>query len=228
MNNVDIKAIESKIGYTFNNKQLLTRAFTHSSASKIATENYESLEFLGDSILDFIVAKRLMLENPDAHEGALTQRRSEIVSQEPLENAIEKLDLAKYLTVGKGEKLKNIIEHTKVKSNLLEAIIGAIYLDSGSVECVEKFIFMALKSHFDGSVKHADERDYKSELNEFGTRHKLAVKYHVVEKSGAPHDPTFVVDVLIDDVAAGRGKGKSKKAAEQGAAQIALNHINSK
>ena len=81
MNNSDIKVVEGKIGYTFKNKRVLTRAFTHSSASKIATENYESLEFLGDSILDFIVAKRLMIENPDAHEGALTQRRAEIVSQ---------------------------------------------------------------------------------------------------------------------------------------------------
>ena len=228
MNDSVIKDIEKKIGYTFKNKALLVRAFTHSSASKIATENYESLEFLGDSILDFIVAKRLMLENPNAHEGALTQRRADIVSQEPLENSIEKLDVAKYLIVGKGEKLKNIIEHTKVKSNLLEAIVGAIYLDSGSVESAEKFIFMALKSHFDGSVKHVEECDYKSELNEFVTRHKLNVEYNVVEKSGAPHDPTFVVDVLIDGVTAGRGKGKSKKAAEQGAAQIALNHINAK
>lgn len=228
MNDGVIKTIESRIGYTFKNKAFLARAFTHSSASKVATENYESLEFLGDSILDFIVAKRLMLENPNAHEGALTQRRAEIVSQEPLENAIEKLDIAKYLTVGKGEKLKNIIEHTKVKSNLLEAIVGAIYLDSGSVECAERFILMALKAHFDGSVKHAEERDYKSELNEFVTRNKLKVEYMVVEKNGAPHDPTFVVDVLIDDIGAGRGKGKSKKAAEQCAAQIALNHIKLK
>lgn len=228
MKDGDIKIIENKIGYTFKNKALLARAFTHSSASKVATENYESLEFLGDSILDFIVAKRLMTENPNAHEGALTQRRAEIVSQEPLENAIEKLDIAKYLAVGKGEKLKNIIDHTKVKSNLFEAILGAIYMDSGNVDCAEKFVITALKSHFDGSVKHGDERDYKSELNEFATRHKLGVEYKVVGVSGPPHEPTFSVDVMIDGVSAGRGKGKNKKSAEQSAAQIALNHINLK
>ena len=220
MNNSDIKVVEGKIGYTFKNKRVLTRAFTHSSASKIATENYESLEFLGDSILDFIVAKRLMIENPDAHEGALTQRRAEIVSQEPLEKAVEKLGVAKYLTVGKGEKLESIINHTKVKSNLFESIVGAIYLDSGSIDFAEKFILEALKSHFDGSIKHVEDFDYKSELNEFATRHKL------VEVSGAPHEPTFVVDVLIDGVSSGRGKGKNKKGAEQSAAQIALKHIN--
>ena len=226
MNNSDIKVVEGKIGYTFKNKRVLTRAFTHSSASKIATKNYESLEFLGDSILDFIVAKRLMIENPDAHEGALTQRRAEIVSQEPLEKAVEKLGVAKYLTVGKGEKLESIINHTKVKSNLFESIVGAIYLDSGSIDFAEKFIFEALKSHFDGSIKHVEDFDYKSELNEFATRHKLEVRYKVVEVSGAPHEPTFVVDVLIDGVSSGRGKGKNKKGAEQSAAQIALKHIN--
>lgn len=227
MKDADIRAIENKIGYTFKNKALLERAFTHSSASKIATKNYESLEFLGDSILDFIVAKRLMLENPDAHEGALTQRRSEIVSQEPLEKAMDKLDLARFLIVGKGEKLSGILNKTKVKSNLFEAIVGAIYMDGG-IEQAERFIVGALKAHFDGSIKHASERDYKSELNEFATRHKLEVKYAVVQVNGPPHEPVYVVDVTIDGVSAGRGKGKSKKIAEQASAQIALKNINRK
>ncbi|MDE6302494.1 MAG: ribonuclease III, partial [Clostridia bacterium] len=176
MNSKNITAIENIIGYEFKNKSLLVRAFTHSSASKVATENYESLEFLGDSILDFIVAKRLMIENPNAHEGALTQRRAEIVSQEPLEKAMDSLGLAKYLVVGKGEKLEQIIGHTKGASNLFEAIVGAIYMDSGNVDCVEQFILSALKPYFDGSAKHEDERDYKTELNEFATRHKLNVQ----------------------------------------------------
>ena len=226
LNAQTVKLIEERIGYVFNNKALLTRAFTHSSASTVATQNYESLEFLGDSIVDFIVAKRLMIENPDAHEGALTQRRAEMVSQEPLENAIKKLDLAKYMIVGKGESVQSITTHTKVASNLFESIVGAIYLDSGSVECAEAFIFMALKPHFDGSVKHEEERDYKSELNEFATRNKLKVEYITVSVTGASHDPTFTVDVTIDGICAGRGKGKSKKSAQQQGARLALSHIN--
>lgn len=228
LNGETVKIIEQRIGYVFKNKALLTRAFTHSSASKIATQNYESLEFLGDSIVDFIVAKRLMTENPDAHEGALTQRRAEIVSQEPLENAIKQLDIAKYMIVGKGEKVSSIITHTKVASNLFESIVGAIYLDSGKVECAEQFILMALKAHFDGSAKHDDERDYKSELNEFATRNKLKIEYVTVSVTGAAHDPTFTIDVLIDGICAGRGKGKSKKSAQQKCASIALEHINGK
>jgi len=222
---LDTNAIEKTIGYVFKNKALLQRAFTHSSASKKGTQNYESLEFLGDSILDFIVAKRLMIENPEAHEGALTQRRSEIVSQEPLEKAVEKLDIAKYLIVGKGEKNENITNHTKVKSNLFEAVVGAIYMDCGDVEKAEEFILFALKDSFAGNAKHGGEKDYKSELNEYTTRHKLTAQYVTVEQSGAAHDPTFVVDVKIDGVACGRGVGKSKKHSEQEAAKIALKHI---
>lgn len=220
-----IKEIEKKIGYTFRDKSLVQRAFTHSSVTSDATKNYESLEFLGDSILGFAVAKRLLKENPDAHEGALTHRRAEIVSQTPLENAVAQLGIDKYLIVGKGETAQHITYNTKVRSNLFEAVVGAIYLDSGSLECAEKFVFEALKSHFDGSVKHENCADFKSELNEFASRHKLDVEYRTVEQAGQPHDPTFTVDVFIDGVAAGRGKGKSKKAAEQEAAERALKHI---
>lgn len=221
----DIRTIEKKIGYTFKNKGLLERAFTHSSASREATKNYESLEFLGDSLLDFAVAKRLMLENPNAHEGALTSRRAEIVSQEPLEKAIERLDLAKFLTVGKGESVQTITMHTKVKSNLFEAIVGAIYMDCGKLEEAEKFILSKLKDHFDGSIKHEGKADHKTLLNEFASKHKIKVEYCVVGQSGAPHDPTFKVEVKMDGLVAGVGTGRSKKAAEQEAAEIALRHI---
>lgn len=225
MDSKTISAIENKIGYVFKNKAMLERAFTHSSASRDALKNYESLEFLGDSILDFIVAKFLMSENPDAHEGALTQRRAEIVSQEPLEKAMIRLQVSKYLIVGKGEKVEQITNRTKVLSNLYEAIVGAIYLDSGSIDAAESYIYMTLREHFDGSIKHSEERDYKTELNEFVTQHRLQVQYVSVEESGPPHDPTFVADVKIDGVSAGRGKGKSKKSAQQAAAQVALKHI---
>ncbi len=225
MKDSDIFTIEKKIGYTFKNKALLERAFTHSSASREATKNYESLEFLGDSLLDFIVAKRLMVENPDAHEGALTSRRAEIVSQEPLEKEIEHLGLAKFLIVGKGESNETITAHTKVKSNLFEAIVGAIYFDSGRVEDAEKFVLSKLRSHFDGSYKHAGEADHKTELNEFASKHKIKVEYKLIEQSGAPHSPTFKIEVLLDGLYAGVGIGRTKKAAQQEAAKMAMSRI---
>jgi len=220
-----VAVIEEKIGYVFKDKALLNRAFTHSSAAHEATVNYECLEFLGDSILDFIVAKRIMLENPNAHEGTLTHRRAEIVSQEPLDEAIGALDIAKYLIVGKGESVNSIISNTKVKSNLFESIVGAIYLDSRDVNFCENFIVKALKSQFDGSAKHKTESDFKTALNEYATKHKFQIKYVTVEKSGEPHQPTFVVEVHVDGEPVGKGVGKSKKAAEQNAAEVALEHF---
>lgn len=225
MKSNDIVTIEKKIGYTFKNKVILERAFTHSSASSDATKNYESLEFLGDSLLDFIVAKRLMIENPNAHEGALTSRRAEIVSQEPLENEIERLGLAKFITVGKGESAERITSHTKVKSNLFESIVGAIYMDSGKLEDAENFVLSKLREHFDGSVKHENSTDFKTALNEFALKHKIKVEYVLISSDGPPHDPTFKIEVRLDGLYSGVGVGKSKKAAEQAAAQMALKRI---
>lgn len=130
MKNNEIVEIEKIIGYTFKDKALLERAFTHGSKEKHATKNYQSLEFLGDSILDFIIAKRLMEINPDAHEGALTRLRAQIVSREPLADEIAKLGLENYLIVGKGENAKAISNQSKIMSDIFEAVIGAIYLDS--------------------------------------------------------------------------------------------------
>lgn len=221
----DILTIEKKIGYTFKNKALLERAFTHSSACREATKNYESLEFLGDSLLDFVVAKQLMRENPDAHEGALTSRRASIVSQEPLERAIERLDLAKFMIVGKGENIANITNHTKVKSNLFEAIVGAIYMDKFKIDDAEKFVLSKLREHFSGEIKHGETTDYKTELNEFASKHKIKIEYVLLEQTGAPHDPTFKIEVRLDGLYAGVGTGKSKKAAQQAAAKMALERI---
>ncbi len=228
MDNKDIFTIEKKIGYTFKDKELLIRAFTHSSVNKSATKNYQSLEFLGDSILDFIVAKRLMEINPDAHEGALTKLRSQIVSREPLAEEIERLGLAQYLIVGKGEKSDLITRQPKIKSDIFESLIAAIYLDSGKIELAEKFILMKLANQFNGNCKHVDNDDYKTQLNEFSSRNDVKVEYEVVERSGPAHDPTFVVEVKINGFTNGIGKGKSKKEAEQLAAKMALDAINRK
>ncbi len=228
MKSNDIVTIEKKLGYAFKNKALLERAFTHSSVTRDAQKNYESLEFLGDSILDFVVAKRLMEENPDAHEGALTHRRAEIVSQEPLEKAVDRLGIAAFLIVGKGENVDNITLHTKVKSNMFEAVVGAIYLDSGSMDEAERFILSKLRDHFDGSYKHGDSKDFKTELNEYASKRKIKVKYRLVEQTGASHDPRFTVEVSLDGKAMGKGTASSKKGAEQLAASEAIASVNAK
>ena len=225
MNSNDIRTIEKKIGYEFSSKALLERAFTHASANADATKNYQSLEFLGDSILDFAVAKRLMEINPDAHEGALTKNRAAIVSKEPLADEIDRLGLAKFLIVGKGENLDSISAQTKIKSDIFESIIGAIYLDSKNIACCEKFVLAKLAPLFNGDSKHYLVKDFKTELNEYGSKHEIAIEYQMVSSSGKPHDPTFIVVVKLNGLECGKAEGKSKKEAEQRAAEIALKNI---
>lgn len=223
-----ILELENIIGYTFKDKALLVRAFTHGSASKEATENYQSLEFLGDSILDFVVAKRLMQINPNAHEGALTRLRASIVSKEPLAEEVKKLNLQNYLIVGKGENLAYISSQSKIMSDIFESIIGAIYLDCGSVEKAEKFVFDKLKDMFNGKCRHVGIDDFKSKLNEFASRNDIAVSYVELKRSGPAHNPTFVVEVKVNTFVAGVGEGKTKREAEQNAAKEALERIEKK
>ena len=195
MEEKDIKKIEKIVGYTFKDKSLLERALTHGSASKNALENYQSLEFLGDSILDFIAAKRPMEINPNAHEGALTRIRASIVSKEPLAEEVKKLGLEKYLIVGKGENLAYISSQEKIMSDLFESMIAAIYLDSKSIDVAEQFILSKLADLFNGKC------------------------------TGPAHNPNFVVEVKINTFTAGVGKGKTKREAEQNAAKVALDGI---
>lgn len=225
MEEKDIKKIEKIVGYTFKDKSLLERALTHGSASKNALENYQSLEFLGDSILDFIAAKRLMEINPNAHEGALTRIRASIVSKEPLAEEVKKLGLEKYLIVGKGENLAYISSQEKIMSDLFESMIAAIYLDSKSIDVAEKFILSKLANLFNGKCKHFGEEDYKSKLNEFASRNDVSVAYEEIERTGPAHNPNFVVEVKINTFTAGVGKGKTKREAEQNAAKVALDGI---
>lgn len=222
----DIVTLEKKIGYTFKNKALLERAITHSSACSSALKNYQSLEFLGDSILDFIVAKRLMEINPDAHEGSLTKLRASIVSKEPLAAEVERLGLHKFLIVGKGENREQIATQSKIMSDIFEAVTAAIFLDSGKIEMAEKFILAKLADRFNGKDKHDNTCDYKTVLNEFSSKHSIKVSYHLVKQSGKPHAPIFEYEVKIDGVTAGKGIGNSKRLAEQLAAKQAIEHID--
>jgi len=221
-----ISKIEKIIGYEFNDKTLLCRAFTHSSKTSIATKNYQSLEFLGDAIVDFIVAKHLMEIKPDAHEGELTILRSQIVSKEPLSRVIEELGLNSYLIVENGSDPNEIQSKPKIMSDIFEAITAAIYLDSKSIDLAEKFVLIKLSSIFNELNIVRSEENYKSALKEYCDKHRLIVSYEVVEKDGPAHDPTFKVVCKIGEDKLGEGVGHSKKDAEQEAAKAVLDYIN--
>lgn len=183
MEEKDIKKVERIIGYTFKDKVLLERALTHGSASKNALENYQSLDVFGGQYPCFIVAKRLMEINPNAHEGTLTRIRATIVSREPLAEEVKKLGLENFLIVGKGENVAYISSQAKIMSDLFESMIAAIYLDSKSIDVAEKFILSKLADLFNGKCKHFGEDDYKSKLNDL---HLATMFPYTMKKSNAP------------------------------------------
>ena len=149
MNN---KKIEEKIGYTFRDGALLERAFTHASAS--ARDNYQNLEFLGDSVLGFIVSRTLYSEYADTDEGSLTKMRAAVVSERPLAAAIDRLGVAEELITGESEKKNGVSDHSSVKCDLFESLTAAIYLDGGLDEA-EKFVLGALSEEIAAAADSA-------------------------------------------------------------------------
>ena len=212
--------VENQIGYSFKDKELLRQCFTHASYNndnKKKRDN-ERLEFLGDSILGFVVADYLY-KNKHNDEGIMTENKQGIVSKKPLANAIDKLSLHKYLL--KNETLKVT---DSLKENLFEAIVAGIYLDGGLEEArkfITKNLILKLKD-----INSVTSSDFKSEINEFCAKQKLGiVKYNLKSKKGSDHAPLFEVEAILNDKVLASGSGNSKKLAEQMAAESALKKL---
>ncbi|MFA5449820.1 MAG: ribonuclease III [Clostridia bacterium] len=216
MNNLDIDDIQKKIGYKFDNLDYLFTAFTHASyANERAVPSNERLEFLGDSILNFVIARCLFDKFPLMDEGFLTKARAKIVSVKPLSAAVEENDIFKYLrhaqgTIGEGGA------SAKVKSRLFEAIVGAIMLDGG-LKFAEEFILTKLTGAINGDFSDNNLSDYKSRLLEESRRAGKAVVFVTNAKEGGG----FVAIVYVDGKALGTGEAATKKKAEQLAAKDA-------
>lgn len=215
LNKDQIEEIEEIIGYVFKNKSLLVNAFTHSSYAHIkAVKSNERLEFLGDTLLSTIISEKIYADM-DYNEGQLSKLRSRIVSMQPLALLIENMGLSKYLLYI-GSLTDNM------KADLMEAVIGAIYIDGGSV-ATKNFIH----KHFGETVKAMEKlnvlADSKSALQE---RFKNDQVKYTSSKSGTDHNPTFTAVVLINGVVCGRGEGSTKKQAEMRAASECLKNIN--
>lgn len=211
-----LQDVENKLGYVFKEKALLLTALTHSSYANEnkGCEDNEKLEFLGDALLNFICAKQMF--ETCLSEGEMTKNRSSLVSRKPLKDAVVNLDLMKYVRFGNGAVQQTLSE--KSISDVFEAIVAAIYLDSGDMSIVEKFITANLKDVI-------YERDYKSELQEKIQSQKKKVEYKTVD-IGSVHAPYFSSQVMIDGIIVGKGEGKSKKEAEKQSAKQALSTIN--
>ncbi len=226
----DVQTIEQKLSYHFRDEGLLKLAFTHSSyANENACESNERLEFLGDSILNYVVAEYLYETSKKGDEGELTRRRAQLVSAKPLAVLAENLGIGKHLLVGVGEGKSGGKGKLNVNADLVEACIAAIYLDGG-MDAAKQFVLAVLPvlisvSKTVSTILH----DYKTELQEFlQEKHLPMPQYELVSQTGSSHMPTFSVRVVVGEQSFDVAEGKSKKEAQQNAAKVALNKLKQK
>ena len=217
--------LEAKIGYRFHNRELLRTALTHSSYANERHEgscqSYERLEFLGDSILGLTAAEFLFQHQPPLPEGRMTRLRAELVCEASLRQVALKLDLGRYMRLGRGEENTGGRQRPSILADMVEAIIAAMYLDSGMEQCRRFVHEMILKdAQIDDSHRTAD---YKTQLQELVQRKSdQHISYTMTGESGPDHNKSFSFSVAINGVVAGEGTGRSKKEAEQMAAMQAL------
>ena len=217
--------LESKIGYRFQNRDLLLTALTHSSYSNEKHGDslpcYERLEFLGDSILGVVTAEFLYRHSPPLPEGSMTRLRAELVCEQALHRVALELGIAPYMRLGRGEEHTGGRQRPSVLADMVEAIIAALYLDSGLDEA-RRFVMEKVLKDAEISETHRS-KDYKTELQELVQRRpNQVIRYELVGESGPDHNKTFSFRVSINGAAAGEGSGRSKKEAEQMAAFHAL------
>ena len=214
------------LGYEFKDINLLTMALTHSSyANENKTQSYERLEFLGDSILSFVVSTQLYTSNANIPEGEMSKLRASIVCERSLDERAKKLDFGKYLFLSKGEELTGGRTRVSILADVFEAVLAAIYLDSGYDEA-EKFVLSQLGDAISKARQGiALYMDYKTELQEIAQSNAKKVEYKHIKEEGPAHNRIFTVQVLYDGNIVAEDKGKSKKEAEQNAARIAIAEV---
>ncbi len=217
--------LEAKIGYSFKDRALLRTALTHSSYANERhggdCQSYERLEFLGDSILGLITAEFLYAHEPRLPEGRMTKLRAELVCESSLYRVALKLELGKHMRLGRGEEHTGGRQRPSILADMVEAIIAAMYLDSGMEQSRRFVLEMILKdAPIDESHTNAD---YKTRLQELVQRKSdQHISYTMTGESGPDHNKLFSFSVSINGVPAGEGSGRTKKEAEQMAAMKAL------
>ena len=219
-----MKDFQQIIGYQFKKEHLLREALTHSSYTNEGRKrhkNNERLEFLGDSVLSVIVANYLFLQFPDLPEGELTKTRAALVCSRSLAKFAQSIHLGDYLLMGCGEENSGGRERISNLEDAFEALVGAIYLDSG-LEQARTFVLKFIPENLDPS-KIRVTSDFKTTLQEIIQKNpEEKLTYVLVSESGPDHDKSFEVEVHLNSNIIGTGIGKSKKQAEQAAAQQAL------
>jgi ribonuclease III len=224
-----LKELEGRLNYPFNEIGWLDKAFTHRSfineIDSSETQSNEVLEFLGDAVLNLAVSRMLLQKFPESREGALSMWRSHLVKQSSLAFLSRELRLEEHLLLGKGELLNGGMKKSSILANAYEALIGAIFMDSGFHQALE-----IIQNHFEPYLQIQTSpvlfNDYKS-LLQIHSQQSLGLppQYRVLKESGPDHDKRFQASVVISGEVKGIGWGKTKKEAEQEAAKKALEEL---
>lgn len=221
-----LQNLEERIGYQFQDINLLRQALTHSSFTnerKInKTENYERLEFLGDAVLELVSSEFLYNENEDMPEGQLTRLRASMVCEPALAYCARDINLNSYILLGKGEEATGGRKRDSITSDVMEAVIGAIFLDGG-IEKAKKFIYRFVLSDLEDKILFLDSKTLLQE--EIQKKNTAQLRYELVGEEGPDHDKQFSVEAYLDGRLIGSGVGRTKKAAEQQAAYEALKKL---
>lgn len=223
---MNIEQVEKNIRYTFKNKDLLKTAFTHTSyAYENKVESNEKLEFLGDSILEFISSEYIYKNYPNLKEGEMTKVRATVVCENSLYKVAKLHNFSDFLYLGKSELKTEGYKRPAILADSVEAVIAAMFLDGGIVPASE-FIITNLKDEIEMATKHVGDKDYKTVLQEKLQIHgEVKIEYKTISETGPDHDKTFEAEVICNGKVLALGQGKSKKSAQMEAARKALENL---
>ena len=220
----DYFELESRLGYSFENKQLIIEALTHKSFKK--PYNNERLEFLGDAVLDLIVGEYLFKKFPDSDEGTLSKIRASLVNENGFAHLANELNLGKYIYISLAEENNKGRTKLSLLSNAFEAVIGAIYLEAG-LDSAKRIAIKLLEECYPTIDLQTLSKDYKTALQEFTqARYGITHTYEMTRSWGPDHKKEFEIEVLLGEKTLATSSGKSKKEAQQKAAKIALDILS--
>lgn len=225
-----INALENCLSFRFSNRAralcaLTHRSFLHEHREGEGVADNERLEFLGDAVLDLAVSIRLMRLYPEASEGELSQMRAEIVDERGLAEIARNLALGRLLRLGRGEALSGGAQKSSLLADAMEAVFGAVFLETG-LESVLQLVELHFRPLFERVTPRVGGGDYKSRLQELTqAQMKVTPHYHLISADGPDHAKIFCVEVEVEGVVCGRGKGRSKKEAEQASAREACERL---
>lgn len=223
-------ALETRLSIKFTREDLLKRALTHKSyayENKEPDTHNEKLEFLGDAVLDLVLGEYLYEIFPSDQEGSLSKKRASLVNEETLHRLALSWDLSAHLVLGRGEIQTGGASKPRLLASAVEALLGAIYLDAG-YDVVREVVRREFRPLIDGLNPELDfAADYKTRVQEMAQKiHRVTPTYEAVGEEGPSHDRIFTVSLKLRETEIGRGVGRSKKAAEQEAARIALENMD--